>query len=76
MSKPLKLKDFRALMRVAGYTIKWHRVNDRFEVRLIASWPVKMSYRKPQVITIGWVDNLLLALETYRALMRRAGYRV
>jgi len=76
MSKPLKLKEFRALMRLAGYTVRWYRVEDRFRVTLIDGYEVVVSYRKPQVLTIEWVDNMLLALEDYRALMRRAGYQV
>ena len=76
MSKPLKIKEFRALMRVAGYRVRWRRADERFDLFLIDSDVVGLSYMKPQTISTEWVNNTLLAVEAYRALMRRAGYQV
>jgi len=76
MSKPLKLKEFRALMRVAGYRVRWRRADERFDLFIIDSDVVGLSIIKPQTITTEWVNNTLHAVDRYKALMRRAGYEV
>jgi len=76
MSKPLKLKEFRALMRVAGYRVRWRRFDERFDLYVLDSDVVGLSYMKPQVISTEWVNNTMLTVNAYKSLMRRAGYEV